>query len=154
MIKKVLCGLMIFGGVDCEVNGMFFASQNLGDRYGDTLRVVSEEEEEECLAMYEEGMATDNDTVNLKCAIIGWDEDYKALIKRGIDQAIRGGCVNFKTIYDGAVFKDVFATLAYRLESLKQYNEAFFWLKVAAVGNSNYLQDAQRVKNEYNKYKK
>lgn len=154
MIKKILCGLMIFGGVDCEVNGMFFAPQNLGDGYGNTLRVVSEEEEEECLAMYEKGMATDNDTANLKCAIIGRDEDYKALIERGIDQAIRGNCVNFKTIYDGAVFKDVFATLAYRLESLKQYNEAFFWLKVAAVGNSNYLQDAQRVKNEYNKYKK
>jgi len=137
-----------------KLNGMFFALQNLSDRYGNALRVVSEEEEEECLALYEKGMAIDDDTVNLKCAIIGRDKNYRALIEKGIDQAIGGNCVNFKAIYDGAVFKDVFATLAYRLESSKKYNEAFFWLKVAAVGNSNYLQDAQRVKNEYDKYKK
>ncbi|OUM69324.1 hypothetical protein PIROE2DRAFT_57528 [Piromyces sp. E2] len=136
---------------------MFFPWKNIEDRYEiceTVIRNVSDEEEEECLESYEKGMAIGNDTIHLKHAIIGRDKKYEALVQDGIEQAIHGGHVNFKMIYERAVFQDIFATVGYRFELLKKYDEAYFWLRVAAVGNSNYLQDAQRVKNVYDYQKK
>ena len=151
-MKQMFCGLVLCGCAVGPVNGMFLIPQNFSDdSHKVTLRHVTDDEEEECLMSYEKGMAIDNDTVNLKHAIIGRDSEYGSLVERGIAQAISSDNIDYKMIYNGAVVQDIFATLGYRFEALGKYSEAFFWLKVAAVGNPNYLQDAQRVKNEYSK---
>ena len=152
MMKQIFYGLMLCGCAIGTVNGMFLIPQNFSDdSHKVTLRHVTDDEEEECLISYENGMAIDNDTVNLKHAIVGRDSVYESLVEKGIAQAISSDNIDYKMIYNGAVVQDIFATLGYRFEALGEYSEAFFWLKVAAVGNPNYLQDAQRVKNEYNK---
>lgn len=133
-----------------ECNGMFLIpthdpSSRMSDEY---VRQVSDNEEEECLSAYEKGI--NGDLSELKHAIVGRDKIYSQLVENGINNAVQGNFVDFKRIYCCAVIKDLFATLGYRLESLHQYPEAYFWLKVASVGNSNYSQDAERIKKELN----